>query len=377
MADIERPNPMLLAALAIAGLLLPEPRRAQATADLGAGPRGRRGKAPEPAAASRASKQAARHEDDPEASQAGVDARTPTQIPVRGWWTVLKRVGSGFMQDRVMAEAASVTFYGLLALFPAIASLISIYGLFTDPASLTEQLKGLAGVVPGGGLDIIKAQVAALTSSGHKALGVGAAVGLATSLWSANAGMKSLFDALNVVYHEHEKRSFVRLTLTSLAFTLGAVVFLIVALLAVVALPIALAFVGLGSLTAVLVDFGRWPVMLAVLTAALGLIYRYGPSRNPARWSWVSWGGAIAAVAWVLVSAGFSYYVANFGSYNKTYGSLGAVIGFMTWIWISSMVILLGAELNAELEQQTSVDSTVGPDKPQGSRGAFKADTKP
>ena len=375
MSGIERPNPMLLAALAIAGLLLPEPRLREAS-ELGSGPRGRAGKAPEPAAAPSNLKQAAQRDRDPEASRVGADARTPIQIPIQGWWMVLKRVGSGFMQDRVMAEAASVTFYGLLALFPAIASLISIYGLFTDPTSLTDQLKGLAGIVPGGGLDIIKAQVDALTSSGHKALGLGAAVGLATSLWSANAGMKSLFDALNVVYHEHEKRSFVRLTLTSLAFTLGAVVFLIVALLAVVALPIALAFVGLGSLTAVLVDLGRWPVMLAVLTAALGLVYRYGPSRNPARWSWVSWGSAVAAVGWVLVSAGFSYYVANFGSYNKTYGSLGAVIGFMTWIWISSMVILLGAELNAELEQQTSVDSTVGPDKPQGSRGAFKADTK-
>ena len=149
------------------------------------------------------------------------------------------------------------------------------------------------------------------------------------------------------------------------------------ALRAVGALPIALNFVGLGSLTAILVAVGRWPVLLAVLAAALGLIYRFGPSRTPARWRWIGWGGGAAAIGWVLVSAGFSYYVANFGSYNKTYGSLGAVIGFMTWIWISSMVILMGAELDAELEQQTDRDSTIGPSRPKGSRGAVKADTKP
>ncbi len=359
MAHADRPNPVLLAALGFAGLLLPVPRLRDVSAGADAGPHaapaapaGRTGAGPRPGAA----------------------ARAPHEIPARGWWAVLKRVGSGFSQDRVMAEAAGVTFYGLLALFPAIASLISIYGLITDPASLAGQLRGLVGIVPDGGLDIIRTQVSTLASSGHKALGFGVAIGLATSLWSANAGMKSLFDALNVVFHEREKRSFVRLTLTSLGFTLGAVAFLIIALLAVVALPIALAFVGLGSVTATLVAIGRWPLMLAVLAMALGLIYRYGPSRTPARWRWVSSGGAAAAVVWVLASAGFSYYVANFGSYNKTYGSLGAVIGFMTWIWISGMVILLGAELDAQLERQTDADTTVGPPRPRGSRGAWVAD---
>ena len=275
-----------------------------------------------------------------------------------------------------MAEAAGVTFYVLLALFPAIASLISVYGLFTDPASLREQLNGMQGLIPGGGLDIIREQVTALTGSGGKALGLGAIVGVLTSLWSTNAGMKSLFDALNVVYHEHEDRGFVRLTLTSFAFTLGAIAFVILALLAVVALPIVLNLVALGSVADALLQLARWPVMVVVVGLALTLIYRYGPSRKQARWQWVSWGGAAAAIGWVVVSLAFSYYVAHFGSYNKTYGSLGAAIGFMTWIWISSIVVLMGAELNAELEQQTGRDSTVGPEKPQGERGAFKADTK-
>jgi membrane protein len=380
MAQVDRPNPLLLAALAIAGLLLPrlEARQVAGRPDVPA-PR-------EPASAPSSDEDGPKHspkagqkeqvDSEPGAKEAGASATGPTEIPAKGWWHVLKRAAAGFSEDRVMAEAASVTFYGLLALFPAIASLISLYGLFTDPASLSDQLKGLGGIVPGGGLDIIKGQITALTSSGHKALGFGAIVGVATSLWSANAGMKSLFDALNVVYHEHEKRSFVRLTLTSLTFTLGAVGFVIVALLAVVGLPILLNFIGLGSVTETLLDLGRWPFMLAVLTGGLALIYRYGPSRNQARWQWVSWGGGVAAVGWVLVSLAFSFYVSHFGNYNKTYGSLGAVIGFMTWIWISSIVVLMGAELNAELEQQTERDSTVGPDKPQGSRGAVKADTK-
>lgn len=308
--------------------------------------------------------------------QAGAGAESPTEIPPKGWWHVLKRVAAGYSEDRVMTEAAGITFYALLALFPAVASFISIYGLFADTTHLTEQLQNLGGIVPGGGIDIIKDQVTSLTSNGSKALGFGALIGLATSLWSSNAGMKSLFDALNVVYHEHEKRSFVRFTLTALAFTLGAIVFVIVALLAVVAVPVILNFVGLSSIAETLLSFLRWPFMLAVLTVGLAMIYRYGPSRNKARWQWVSWGGGAAAIVWIAASLGFSYYVANFGNYNKTYGTLGAAIGFMTWIWISSMVVLMGAELNAELEQQTDRDSTVGPEKPQGTRGAVKADVK-
>jgi len=307
---------------------------------------------------------------------AGADAEGPSQIPAKGWWHVAKRAVAGFNEDRVMTEAAGVTFYALLALFPALASFISIYGLFADPAKLTDQLQSLGGIVPGGGLDIIKAQVTSLTSSSNKALGFGALVGLATSLWSANAGMKSLFGALNVVYHEKEKRSFLKFTLVAFAFTIGAIAFIIVALFAVVAIPVILNFVGFSSIADALLRVARWPVMLIVVSMVFSLLYRFGPSRNRARWQWVTWGGAFAAIFWVLASLAFSFYVANFGNYNKTYGTLGAAIGFMTWIWISTMVVLMGAELNAELEQQTGRDSTVGPEKPPGRRGAYKADVK-
>lgn len=307
-------------------------------------------------------------------NQPGAHAEGPSEIPAEGWLQIGKRLWNSFFDDRIMAEAASCTFYALLALFPAIATIISIYGLFNNPATLTEQLQLLQGVVPGGGLDIVKSQVDALTSSPPKALGLGVLVGLLTSIWSANNGTKSFFDALNVVYHEKEKRGIVRLTLHTLGFTLGGVVFLILAMLAVVVVPIVLAFFGLDSATKQFMALVRWPALLVLLTFALGIVYRYGPSRNQARFQWLSWGAAAAAVGWVLVSAAFSYYVANFGSYNKTYGSLGAVIGFMTWIWISSIVVLMGAELNAELELQTSRDTTVGPEKPAGRRGAYIAD---
>jgi len=308
--------------------------------------------------------------------RAGANAESPSEIPASGWWNVLKRAFAGFSSDRVMANAAAVTFYTLLALFPAIAALISLYGMFADPSHLSEQVQGLAGIIPGGGIDILKAEVASLTASGRGALSSGVIIGLLASLWSANAGVKAFFDALNVVYHEDEKRSFVRLTLTAFCFTLGLILFAILALLAIVGVPVVLNFIGLKSVTDLIIRIARWPVMLVIVSVLLAALYRYGPSRNKARWRWVSWGGAFAAVLWIAASLGFSFYVTNFGSYNKTYGSLGAVVGFMTWIWISSIIVLMGGEINAELEQQTQRDSTVGPEKPRGTRGAYKADVK-
>jgi membrane protein len=316
-------------------------------------------------------------ESSPGSSAAGAGATGPAQIPPKGWWKVLKRAAAGFADDRVMTEAAGVTFYVLLSLFPALAAFIAIYGLFSNASTLGSELAGLRGIVPGGGIDIIRGQITALAAEGHKALGFASILGLAISLWSANSGVKSLFDALNVIYHEREERSFLRRTLISFGFTLGIIGFVIVALCAVVAVPIALNFIGLGSISKVVFGILRWPFMLIVIVAGLAFVYRYGPSRNLARWQWVSWGSVVAAVVWIMCSLVFSYYVANFGSYNKTYGSLGAVVGFMTWIWISSIVVLMGAELNAELEQQTQRDSTIGPEKPKGTRGAYKADVKP
>jgi membrane protein len=304
----------------------------------------------------------------------GRQADTPSEIPARGWWDIFKRVARQVSEDRVMAEAAAVTYYALLALFPALAALVSLYGLFADPNTIADHLNAITGVVPGGGMQIITDQLHSLAATSQKALGFGLVVSLAVSLWSANAAIKALFDALNAVYREREERGFVLRTAVSLAFTIGGLVFVLIAMGSVVMLPAVLNFVGFGAITDLLLKILRWPLLLVAITIFLACVYRYGPSRAKARWRWVSWGGGFAAVVWILGSAAFSWYVANFGAYNKTYGSLGAVIGFMTWMWLSAIVVLVGAELNAEMEHQTERDTTAGPEAPIGARHARKAD---
>jgi membrane protein len=305
----------------------------------------------------------------------GRGADSPTEIPVKGWKDILWRTYEEVNKDRILAVAAGVTFYALLAIFPAVGALVSIYGLFAEPGTIQEHLNALAGLLPGGALDVIGEQVKRITSKGGGALGFAFFSGLAISLWSANAGMKAMFDALNVAYDEDEKRGFIALNLQSLGFTLGALLFIVLAIVGVVAVPVVLNFVGLGKATEWIISLARWPALLAVVILGLAVLYRYGPSRDKAQWRWISPGSILAGVVWVVGSMLFSWYVSNFGNYNETYGSLGAAIGFMTWIWLSSTIILVGAELNAETEHQTARDSTEGPREPLGARGARMADT--
>ena len=216
---------------------------------------------------------------------------------------------------------------------------------------INDQLSLLQGVIPEGGIAIVREQVTRLAQTSNGALGLGFFFGLALALWSANAGMKAIIDALNVVYDEREKRGFVKLTMVGLAFTLGGLVFIILALSAVVVFPIALAWIGFESRSAELIAILRWPALFVIVVLALGVLYRYGPSRTPARWQWLSIGSVLAALAWLAVSALFSWYLANFAHYDATYGSLGAAIGLMMWLWLSGIVILIGAELNAEIDK--------------------------
>jgi membrane protein len=229
-------------------------------------------------------------------------------------------------------------------------------------------------VLPTGAVELIGDQVKRIAAKGSGSLSVTFFSSLLLSLWSANAAMKAMFDALNVVYEEEEKRNFFWLNIRSLSFTVGALVFIIIALNAIVVVPVVLNFLGLGS-TAWLLAALRWPAILVVLLGGLSVLYRFGPSREHARWRWVGVGSVVAGLIWLITSLLFSWYVANFGTYNETYGSLGAVIGFMTWIWISSTIVLLGGEINAELEHQTGRDTTTGPPLPMGRRKARMADT--
>jgi membrane protein len=317
---------------------------------------------------------AAQHERAQETGR-GRHAQTPWQIPWRGWKDILWRTYEQIGEDRLLAVAAGVVFYGLLAVFPAVTALVSLYGLFASPSAISDQLSLLAGILPQGAVEILREQIGRLTAGSGAKLGFGFIFGLAVALWSANAGMKAIMDALNVVYEEKEKRGFIKLNLISLAFTIGAIVSVLLALGAVVVLPVALSYLGLQNLTGLLFRLARWPLLLLIVIFGLAVLYRYGPSRREPRWQWISVGSAFAAVAWLISSALLSWYLASFADYDATYGSLGAAIGMMMWMWISAIVILFGAQLNSEIEHQTARDSTVRGERPLGARGAVMADT--
>jgi membrane protein len=305
----------------------------------------------------------------------GRHATTPSKIPARGWKDIVLRVYANIGEDRVFLVGAGVTFYSILAIFPAIAALIALYGLVADPTTIVQQVDMLSGLLPGGALDVMREQMNRVAAHGHTKLGVASVLGLAIALWSANAGMKSIFDALNIVYKERETRGFIKLNLVSLAFTVAAILFVLLAIACIVALPAVFSSTDASSVTALAAKIARWPVLLLVIGLALAVLYRYGPSRSEPQWRWITWGSAFAAVGWIVVSILFSWYTANFGTYNKTYGSLGAAVGFMVWMWLSTAVILIGAELDAEMEHQTTRDTTTGRPKPLGVRGAKMADT--
>jgi membrane protein len=284
-------------------------------------------------------------------------AATPSEIPWRGWRDIFIRVYRNVETNRVIIVAAGVSFYSLLAIFPAIAAMVAIYGLFADPAAISSHLDSASGLLPGGAIEVIRDQLTRTSSRGTGTLGFTFLGGLAFSLWSANAGIKSIFDALNLVYSEEEKRGFVILNLVSLTFTAAAIVFALTAIVLVIALPIVLDYIGLGEATDLTVRVGRWPLLFLGVAFALAVLYRYGPSRSRPKWRWISWGSAFAAMTWIIASVLFSWYTANFATYDKTYGSLGAVIGFMVWLWISMIVVLVGAAINAEIEHQTALNT--------------------
>ena len=303
----------------------------------------------------------------------GRDAKAPTAIPASGWKDILWRVFKEISNDRVMLIAAGVTFYLLLALAPLLAALVSIYGLLLDPNDIVSQAEALAGVVPGGGVDILSSQLERLSSANQSTLGFAFAISLGLALWSANAGMKALFEAMNVAYDEHEERGFVRLTAVTLAFTLltiGGIIALIAFNTVFTAFQ---ELIGV-TLPAWLVNTLTAAIALVALIFFMAALYRFGPCRESPRWKWITPGAVFAGIMIVVVSALFSFYVANFGSYNETYGSLGAMVGFLTWLWLVMVVLVMGGELNSEMEHQTRRDTTTGEREPMGERGATVAD---
>ncbi len=290
----------------------------------------------------------------------GGDRAVPTGRP-HGLKAVVFQVYKNISSHRVLAIAAGVTFYAILAVFPAVAALVSLYGLFADAGTIAKNLDQMSALLPGGAIDVVRDQMIRVVSKGNGSLGVTFAISLGMALWSANAGIKALFDALNVVYAKEEKRGFIKLNAVSLAFTTGAILFMLVAMGAFVALPPALEKLGFGPGVLAAVRFGVWPIMFLGIILGLALVYRYGPSRDEPQWHWFTWGNGFASVGWLASSMLFSWYAANFGSFNETYGSLGAIIGFMTWIWISVIVVLIGAELNAMTEEGVPPEPSAEP----------------
>jgi membrane protein len=305
----------------------------------------------------------------------GRHATHPLQIPWKGWYDILWRTYREMQTDRLVSIAGGVSFFALLSIFPAITALVSAYGLFFNPGTIVDDIGQLNDVVPVTVLTIVHEQAMRIASNSGKTLSLGLVFGLLVSLWSAMGGVKAVIDALNVIYEQRENRSLIRLNLVALVFTLFGFATFLFAMAAIVVLPLVLSPIGLGSAAETITRLARWPLLLVFLLFGLAILYRYGPDRRAARWQWVSVGSVFAALAWFAASFLFSWYLTNFANYNATYGSLGAVVGLMTWLWISTIVVLLGAELNAEIEHQTAHDSTIGAQKPLGERGAVMADT--
>ena len=305
----------------------------------------------------------------------GRDASSPLSIPWAGWKDILCRTYHQIQEDRLLAVAAGVVFLGLLAVFPAITAIVSLYGLFAHVSTVNDHLAELSYAIPRSSYAVIHDQVMRVVQKSDRGLSFGFVIGLALALWSANAGVKSIIDSLNVVYGETEKRSFLMLNAVSLSFTVGAIFFALSSIGMVIVFPLVLQQFGLSNQTELIISLLRWPAFAGVMLTGLAILYRYGPSRREAQWTWLSVGSIFAAVTWLLGSAGLSLYLSNFADYDATYGTLGAAIGFMTWMWLSAIVILVGGELNAEIEHQTAIDTTIGGDRPMGTRGAVMADT--
>jgi membrane protein len=305
----------------------------------------------------------------------GVNADQPAEIPAAGWWQVIRRAWAEAKADQVPLIAAGVAFFGFLSLFPAVVAAVLAYGLIADPAQIRTQAQDLAAAMPGAARNLLLGQIDALTSAPRQGLGLGLALAVLAALWSASSGTGYLVTAVNLAYDEDETRGFVRRKLLALGLTLGAIIFMLLAI-GLFALGAAIAD-GVPTVIRVLLEIARLLLALALITIALAVIYRVGPARDAPRLRWVSVGAAVATVIWLITSIGFSIYVATFGSYAKTYGSLAGVVVLMLWLWLTIYAILLGAEINAESEEQTARDTTKGEPRPLGERGAVKADSLP
>jgi membrane protein len=304
----------------------------------------------------------------------GEEAGKPTEIPPRGWWQVVRRAMKESSADNVPILAGGVAFFAFLAIFPAIIAALTLYGLIADPQTVATQVRDLSAVLPAQAQPIVADQLQSVSSASGSALGFGLVVSLLAALWSASSGTGNLIKAVNLAYDEDETRGFFKVRGLALLLTIGAIVFLLLTLALVAVVPVALDALSLGAAGAVLTQVVRWVLLVALIVVALAVVYRLAPDRDAPRFAWVSTGSLVAAVLWIVGSLLFSLYVNNFGSYNKTYGTIAGVVVLMLWLYLTSYIVLLGAEINSESERQTRHDTTLGEPAPMGERGAAAAD---
>jgi membrane protein len=305
----------------------------------------------------------------------GRTATHPKEIPFGGWRDILARVKSEIGSDHVTLVSAGLAMYALLAVFPGLAAAVAIYGLFASPATVVEHMQTFSDLLPPGTWELFSRQLQSVAGQAQSSLSFAALTGVLVALWSARSGMSSLMVATNIAYAEAEKRGFIKQTLLSLVFTLAAILGFLTVLALGVIVPLALKVLGTHEWVQWFVGALRWLALWLVAVLGLSVLYRYAPSRERARWRWVTWGSAIAATLWILISVAFAFYVGKFASYGKTYGALSGVVALLMWFYVSSFTVVLGAEINAEMERQTKRDTTDGPEVPMGQRRAFAADT--
>jgi membrane protein len=307
----------------------------------------------------------------------GIHAEKPSEIPWRGWKQIVKRAWAEHKADNMPIIAGGVAFFGFLAIFPSLIAMINLYGLVASPETVARQVEDLSAQLPQSAAELIGDQLRAIVESDDGALTIGLIVSILAALWSASGGMGNLITAVNIAYDEAETRSFVKLKALSLALTFGGIVFVLVTFGIVAVLPIVLDALPLGGVGTILAQVLRWVLLLAVFAGSLAVLYRVAPDRDAPRFRWVSLGAVVVTILWALISVGFSLYVDNFGSYDKTYGAIAGVIVLMLWLYLTCYLVLLGAEINSEAEHQTAHDTTTGEPQPMGSRDATMADSLP
>jgi membrane protein len=308
-------------------------------------------------------------------NERGRQATRPREVPPRGWLDVLKRTRKGIRDTNASIIAAGVAFYAFLALVPALIAVVAIYGLVANPADVKDQITSFTSAAPRDAQRLLSNQLSSITRGAGGGTGIAAAIAIGAALWSASSGIAALNTGLTVVNRENETRGMLKRRLLALVLTLFAVAGVLVMLALVVALPSLLDSAGITGIGRTALELARWPLLAILLLDGLAVIYRYGPQRRRPMWRWVTPGAVVAMIVGLMASIGFSIYVSLLGNYNKTYGALGAIIVVLLWLYLMAFAVLFGAALNAELEHQTTRDTTAGDERPIGERGAHVADT--